>query len=338
MNALCLQLNVLSRPLIGPQDEERPELRTDWYERIICDILPEKATVSLESYARGPIPISESRSVLEDIQSRLAELAGSASCLVLDLSDHQWRYTDWDPLEDEWEACLRNFPWVIIILHEHSSVTDSRALTRLCHTRSKSPGTLCVMDTNGTYYDLTLEREERRRPHPEHRRFTDAPSRDAFRDMIIRHSRRRVGHFVTKHNTHTRTYYDVYPALNQPRVYDFVLNEVKKRTDGSPMDVLVGFGLGANGIVSLLTRLEIDLRCTHHFCYDDQGIDTIPSPDGRAVLLVTDVMLSGRTASEFVKKARMAGCSLTGVLAILGMRNSPPSIEGLPVFYCNAQI
>jgi adenine/guanine phosphoribosyltransferase-like PRPP-binding protein len=149
------------------------------------------------------------------------------------------------------------------------------------------------------------------------------PSVSDFRNYVIERSDRWFGHYVMKSNVHVRTHYDCYSLiLKNNWLYEYVSGVAGKVIDKLQPDVLLGFGLVTHEVENLTTSLSAEFRKTGIVEHKGLPLDPESVLEGSRVLLISDVVLTGNSATRMAEKVHSEGGEVVGLLCVVGLSNS----------------
>lgn len=326
--------------MYGPLDSEGIETRHDWYKRIANDF--GWSVVEWKYYNRttATIPAAKGMYELNEIQKliEIISLDQGANSLIIDLSSYKYcRHADWDRLEKGWQ-CIDRFEQVVIIFNEKASVTNSKSLKKMYLSKNEQSETLFIIDSKGKMYTWDNVGKSEHLKKPTLKQHIENIDRNKFRKLVLTKSKRYFGHFVNPSGAHIRTHYDVSSLIKyKGRVYDYILANVREIQMKANFDLIIGFGLESSGIVPLCHNLSQDLEVTHFYytgIVNGQLMEAIQQ-DKQKVLLLTDVLLTGRTADQLIIEIEKGNGEVVHVISIVGLSNSKEKLKGrIPVTFC----
>ena len=340
MRLHVIQHVVNARPLI-PSKTVEPELAlVDWYKRIGQHLGWGINIVPGECIVTAPMQLSEGEDLLRRIQSAINNISAEPDdSLLLNLSSHTYcRHADWDRSNENGWDCLDRFKNVAIVFHSEASAKHADTLVDRYRQRQQQGGRFVVMDQRGNTYDLTQNGDKRRKLTPDLRQHIGVINPEEFQHRLLTESGRYFGHFRVPTGPHVRTHYDITPLISErSRAYEHIAARIDDIRKKAQCDFVIGFGMGQSGIELLCRQLtEDEVLTADYWTKQTQStvLDHLGKHGGRA-LLVTDVLLTGTTASDLANVIAEAGGEAVGVLAVVGLQNSPNVLGGkLPVTYC----
>lgn len=137
------------------------------------------------------------------------------------------------------------------------------------------------------------------------------------------------GHYVLSSGTHIRAFIDLYPAVLDTDSYDYIENEARRIKGISDFDLIVGFGLCSSAIEELGGALKASLENVGYIFYDPKYEDIISDSirkGKKRILLLSDVMYSGRTAAKIANSLKSEGAEIEGFFVILAAQGAPEDI------------
>ncbi|HVM60186.1 MAG TPA: phosphoribosyltransferase [Verrucomicrobiae bacterium] len=159
------------------------------------------------------------------------------------------------------------------------------------------------------------------------------PTTEEFRRRTVRQSERWFGHFIMSAEAHVRTHYDCYHGvLRDDWLFRYVVSEAGKIVQKTKPTMLVGFGLAETSVMHLASLVggQANLAYVMQTPASSDYLNSIPR--GSDVLLVTDMVLTGRTATTLLDEIVNAGSTVVGILTLLSLSNSAAYIgDGVPV-------
>ncbi len=339
MKCFAVQVVVLSKPLLGLQQSENPTCKHEWYKRII-----EHAQLPVSKWFYETIKVdsalpSQGKDVLaQTIDSIQKYGCVEDSILLLDISSYVARAADFDSLYVALKKEFDCYSWIVLIFNENASAINADSLVEYYNNHLRCAGKIIVMDRVGQIYNLDKTTKETYiKYYPELMQNNDLLSDKEFRSLLLRKAGRHLGHFVTPSDTHIRTHYDILETVRDERGFDYILNKAKEFNSPNCFNLIIGFGLGTEGLIRLCGELSNNLEVPHEFYRNNNkaNIGERISKGSDTILLVTDVVLKGNSAKEVSENIEQLGGCLVGVLSVVGLKESPPTINSnLPITYC----
>ena len=166
-------------------------------------------------------------------------------------------------------------------------------------------------------------------PIPKLQEFGAPPTADEFRRRAVRQSNRWFGHFIMSSGAHVRTHYDCYPGvLLDSWLFRFVEPAAAKLVEELKPDVMVGFGLADLSVMHFANQMQRNgsPSCVIKGPESNEYLAKIPR--GSRVLLVSDIVLTGKSAEELKREIENAGATVVGLLTLLALANSVLQIGG----------
>lgn len=139
------------------------------------------------------------------------------------------------------------------------------------------------------------------------------------------------GHFLLSSGRHSDTYVEKFRALERPEVLTRLCAKIADRFRGQ-VDIVAGPTTGGLVIAFETAR---QLGCQALYVESEDGVKKLRRggtiPDGARVLVVDDVLTTGRSVFEVVDLVRTFNCELVGV-GVLMERTEKPLDFGAPLF------
>jgi len=338
VQALSVRLIVLQRPLLGPTSRiEEPDYTHSWYKRIAETLAWPVKSWRHKHMAVGDVQVREETNVLSSLLELIQPVPdGEDHTLVLDLSAYRCRAPAWDALAELWYDKMRPFSWVVVILDPYAGALNSVCLKKLYVKRKGETGLFVVMDSEGCLYELDRAGDTRGVVQAGLSQHAERMTEGDFRRAVSFGPNRSFGHFQLPSGAHVRTHYDLYSLVADRRAYRFILRKVQDLMHSSPFDLIVGFGLGSVGLTCLCDKLGPDLGIPSLFCSAStkEALQREIAKGSRRVLLLSDLVLTGKTAKGLVSTVHTLQGEVTSVLAVIGLANSAERIDGIPVTFC----
>lgn len=150
-------------------------------------------------------------------------------------------------------------------------------------------------------------------------------NRDAILDIFREKSALLEGHFKLSSGLHSDTYLQCALVLQEPATAERLCRELATRWEGAAIDVVVGPALGA---VVMAHEMARALGVRGIFMERREGELTLRrgftvSPQ-ETVLVVEDVVTTGGSAAEILRKLEPVGCTVAGVSSLVNRSGSNP--------------
>jgi orotate phosphoribosyltransferase len=159
----------------------------------------------------------------------------------------------------------------------------------------------------------------------------NAPSEDEFRNLLIKKSHRWFGHFEMPSGPHVRTHYDCYQViLHDDWIYKFVSSKARVFIDKIKPDYVIGFGLMHDAVAHITQSIaeENHLPVTFYF----PPPEYIDLHTGHRILLISDVVLTSKSANDLLNKIEKMGALVVGLLCVIRFSNSSKVLSnGQPI-------
>ena len=147
---------------------------------------------------------------------------------------------------------------------------------------------------------------------------------------------RYLGHFIPHSKVHVRTHYDIDNLIHDEKAYSFIKKKFEDLCREKEFDLILGFGLCSTAISALIEALGRSMEIPHNFIYEG-AINSIQGAIERGqkrVLLISDVVNSGKTAKKQIGVVNSFGGEVVGLFVIISMENSVKIIDGISVYSC----
>lgn len=137
------------------------------------------------------------------------------------------------------------------------------------------------------------------------------------------------GHFLLTSGRHSDTYFEKFRVLEQPRVLSALCQEIALAHTG--IDLVAGPTTGGIIIAHEVAR---QLGCDAVYVESEDGKKTLRRgktlPTGAKVLVVDDVLTTGRSVFEVIDVIRECGAEPVGVAVLIDRAETPPGF-GVPL-------
>jgi orotate phosphoribosyltransferase len=139
------------------------------------------------------------------------------------------------------------------------------------------------------------------------------------------------GHFLLTSGRHSAVYFEKFRVLEQPRVLSALCAEIARRFDGQ-VDVVMGPTTGGI-IIAFEVARQMGLPAL--YVESEEGVRTLRRgavlSTGARVLVVDDVLTTGRSVREVLALVDAAGAVPKGVGVLIDRSESEPDF-GCPLF------
>jgi len=140
------------------------------------------------------------------------------------------------------------------------------------------------------------------------------------------------GHFLLTSGRHSDVYFEKFRVLEQPRVLTALCSEIAERFAGCGIDLVTGPTTGGI-IIAFEVARQMGLPAI--YVESESGRKTLRRgahiPEGAKVLIVDDVLTTGKSVFEVIEVVKSAGGVPSGV-ALLIDRSESPIDFGCPSF------
>jgi orotate phosphoribosyltransferase len=140
------------------------------------------------------------------------------------------------------------------------------------------------------------------------------------------------GHFLLSSGRHSDVYFEKFRVLEQPEVLSALCSEIATHFAGSGIEAVAGPTTGG-----IIIAFEVARQMGLHAVYveSENGIKQLRRnkvlPKGQKILVVDDVLTTGRSIFEAEDAIKMAGGDVVG-FAVLIDRSSAPLPTTVPLF------
>lgn len=288
---------------------------------------------------RNENPSDLAKELHKEIKKALTALP-NCSLRIIDIAGFQLGINTLDAIAPDLNALAISAKDAAIVLVPADylpSVKGSPHIKELAKTLTKKKRVLSFVDQMGKTYSVGKWPGQKL---PETvvslSKFAAAPTEDEFRKKAIRQSHRWFGHFIMPSGAHVRTHYDCYPGvLYDNWLFSFVAEKSADIIEKLKPDTLVGFGLTEGSVMYFACQMGGQMKLSYvvKTSASPEYINRIPS--GSKVLLVSDMVLTGKTADVLRKEITDAGSEVVGLLSLLSLENSATHIglgDQVPVF------
>ncbi|MBL8048276.1 MAG: orotate phosphoribosyltransferase [Chthonomonas sp.] len=140
------------------------------------------------------------------------------------------------------------------------------------------------------------------------------------------------GHFLLTSGRHSDTYFEKFRVLEQPKVLSALCTEIAEAHRHERIDFVAGPTTG--GII-IAFEVARQLGCDAVYVESEDGRKTLRRgktlPAGAKVLVVDDVLTTGRSVFEVLDVIREFGADPIGVAVLIDRAETPPNF-GVPAF------
>lgn len=140
------------------------------------------------------------------------------------------------------------------------------------------------------------------------------------------------GHFLLTSGRHSDVYFEKFRVLEQPKVLSALCSEIAERFQGEGIDLVAGPTTGGI-IIAFEVARQMGLPAV--YVESENGQKKLRRgariPEGARVLIVDDVLTTGRSVFEVIEVVKAAGGTPAGV-ALLIDRSESPIDFGCPSF------
>jgi adenine/guanine phosphoribosyltransferase-like PRPP-binding protein len=254
---------------------------------------------------------------------------------ILDFSNYRLEVNIFDSLVPALVKLTEKAKDLIILLLPSgylTSIISSQKLQVLKSHADASKCVFCFVDPDGSLYKISKDNNHELMDRIKALSLlADFPTPDGFRKLLIKKSQRWFGHYRLQSGAHVRTHYDCYNRiLKDDFLYKYVSKNAQEFIDQTKPDTIVGFGLMHDAVAHLTFTIasENSILPTLFSSYDE----TLNLQPSSRVLLISDVVLTAKSANALADKITKMGAIVIGLICILRFTNSAKTLgNGQPI-------